>query len=417
VEGDVTDASTQEAIEGARVVGINDRRVAVTDVAVSGPEGSFTLELPTARQEDGTPIDKTFTLRASAADYQTFPGGLRQALPLNTSDSTKQEGVWVLDQPPTDITLIPLPEDAQGSPSISGQVMGGDDAAGVLVVAENADGEGFSAVADKSGNYKIFNVPSGEYTVRGYAAGLQLEQASVTVESEAVTGVDLGTSEESLATVSGSVSIVDASGDAATSVFLVVESTFEEEFGRGDTPPGLRAPRTGAPDVTGGWTIEDVPDGDYVVLAAFEDDGLVRDPDQSIGGTGVVTVSVPQNGSREISVSETFKVTEALEIIEPGADRPSQVSSAPTLTWADDSSEDYYGVKVYNAYGEMVWEQSRVPGVMGSNDVTVDYQGPTQSGMYYQFRATSWREQGGGGSVSQTPISTTQDLKGVFYFE
>ena len=34
-----------------------------------------------------------------------------------------------------------------------------------------------------------------------------------------------------------------------------------------------------------------------------------------------------------------------------------------------------------------------------------------EKGMYYQFRATSWREPGG----TPTPISQTEDLKGVFF--
>jgi hypothetical protein len=35
-----------------------------------------------------------------------------------------------------------------------------------------------------------------------------------------------------------------------------------------------------------------VPDGKYVALAAFENDGLVRDPDTSIGGTQIVHLTV-----------------------------------------------------------------------------------------------------------------------------
>jgi hypothetical protein len=53
--------------------------------------------------------------------------------------------------------------------------------------------------------------------------------------------------------------------------------------------------------------------------------------------------------------------------------------------------------------------------VTGSSEVEVQYGGPTEAGMYYQFRATSWRDSGGGGDA--TPISRTEDLKGVFFFE
>ena len=43
----------------------------------------------------------------------------------------------------------------------------------------------------------------------------------------------------------------------------------------------------------------------------------------------------------------------------------------------------------------------------------VPYGGPMEPGMYYQFRATSWRTPGG----MPGPISTTEDLRGVFYVD
>ena len=39
------------------------------------------------------------------------------------------------------------------------------------------------------------------------------------------------------------------------------------------------------------------------------------------------------------------------------------------------------------------------------------YGGPLEVGMYYQFRATSWRAAG----AKVGPISATEDLRGVFY--
>ncbi|MFW6057222.1 MAG: hypothetical protein ACOC9W_00045, partial [Persicimonas sp.] len=161
--------------------------------------------------------------------------------------------------------------------------------------------------------------------------------------------------------------------------------------------------------------IEDVPAGTYVVLAAFENDFLVRDPDQNIAGTDFVTVTVdPSEGDSEVSIGESFKVTGALGVTGPGAERPEMVSSAPTLEWEDDSSEDWYSVEVYNAYGDLVWSRDDIDSVSGPSTVTVAYEGPTESGMYYQFRATSWRSPGG---QSDSPISRTEDLMGVFYFE
>jgi len=49
-----------------------------------------------------------------------------------------------------------------------------------------------------------------------------------------------------------------------------------------------------------------------------------------------------------------------------------------------------------------------VPRVTGGETVDVPYAGPAlEVGMYYQFRATSFRDTG--------PISQTEDLRGVFF--
>jgi hypothetical protein len=201
-------------------------------------------------------------------------------------------------------------------------------------------------------------------------------------------------------------------------VVLVVESTFNDTFVRGEVPRGLRAPLSGEPSITGEFSIEGVPEGSYVVLAGFENDDLVRDPDPNIAGTQIVTVDMPTPGDT-VSL-DSFKITEALNVVSPGREDPEEVTEAPTLTWADDSSEDFYTVVVYNAYGELVWclsdqmmgcDGGNVDRVTGADNVEVQYDGPLEPGMYYQFRATSWRQSGG----NPGPISQTEDLRGVFY--
>ena len=64
----------------------------------------------------------------------------------------------------------------------------------------------------------------------------------------------------------------------------------------------------------------------------------------------------------------------------PGAEQPETVDATPTSEWADDSVE---------------W-------------VTVEYGGPAlEVGMYYQWSATSVKK--------DVPITTTEDLRGLFY--
>src|SRR5690606_4586838 len=147
-----------------------------------------------------------------------------------------------------------------------------------------------------------------------------------------------------------------------------------------------------------------VPDGKYVVLAAFENDGLVRDPDTSIGGTELVHIEV---AGADLTLSQSFKITGALAVFSPGAEGAEGVSGAPVFEWEDDSSEDGYDVTVYDALGELVWQTSGAFDPGGSKPATVTYAGPALTpGMYYQFRAVSIKD--------GVPISSTEDLKGVF---
>jgi hypothetical protein len=175
---------------------------------------------------------------------------------------------------------------------------------------------------------------------------------------------------------------------------------------RGEVPRGLRAF-----PVTGQYSFKDVPAGDYVVLAAFENDELVRDPDTAIGGTAIQHISVAGAG---VDVPG-FKITGALDVVGPGAKDPEVVKGDVSFEWQDDSSEDGYEVTVLDTFGNQVWKDTEVPNVSGDATVTLAYGGPTLEAGYYQFRAVSWRSNKKTGG--RTYISATEDLKGVFIIE
>jgi hypothetical protein len=415
ITGTVFDTKTTSPVVGAHVIALDGQSTAVTDVAITGAEGKYELDVPTVRVATGEPVPgffkSSFTMRSSAAGYQTFPGGIRTALPIDANSAKQGEAGWVIETPLTKIALVPLPEGQLGRVSIAGQVKAEKGSAGVLVVAES-EKESATALSDASGHYTIFNVADGSYTVSGYAVGLQLKPAPTTVQGKAVTGVDLAQSPDALGSIKGSLQFADAAGGAGTSVVLVVASTFSDTFVRGEVPRGLRTPLSGPPSVTGEFTINDVPQGNYVVLAAFEDDHLVLDPDPNISGTQIVKVKMEAPGT-SITLESSFKVTGSLVIKGPGAQEAEAVSEPVTFSWVDDASEVYYSIVVYDSYGNTVWENLMLPSVSGG-DVTVPYGGPKlEQGLYYQFRATSWRTPGG----KPGPISKTEDLLGVFYLK
>jgi hypothetical protein len=147
------------------------------------------------------------------------------------------------------------------------------------------------------------------------------------------------------------------------------------------------------------------------VLAAFENDELVRDPDMAIGGTAIQHISV---AAAPVDVTG-FKITGALGVVSPGADGAEPVNGDISFKWADDSSEDGYEVTVLDTFGEQVWQDLNVPSVSGSSTVTRAYGGDPLAPGYYQFRAVSYRQPKN--SETRTYISATEDLKGVFIVE
>jgi len=409
IRGMVFDSADGVGIEGATIVAIDANGAARSTVARSAADGSYSLNIPAERNTDGTLTgDTDVTLRADAAGYQPFPKAPRTALPVDVAVSTPdgEPPVQVVQTAVTDIALVAL-SDASGTGTISGTIAA-TDPGGVLVVALQGGSAVSSAVSDSLGAFILFDVPAGSTDVTGYRAGLALDVATADVAAGAESSVSLTGTTDGLATVTGNIQIVNAPGGATTSVILAPKSTFDATSNRGEAPAGLRVA-----GIAGDFEIPGVAPGDYVALAAFENDDLVRDPDTTIGGTAIVEVSV-DGASATVALPESFKVTEALATLSPGADTLEVVNAVPTLEWADDSSEDGYEVRIYDAFGQLVYEVLDVPGVSGAETVAHTPAGLTlDAGMVYQFRAWSYRDKQGG----KTYISATEDLRGVFLFE
>jgi hypothetical protein len=399
VAGTVFDLVSSAPIAGARVVARNANHAADSDVVVTDAGGKYDLRVPTPRAPDGTPLTKAVTLRADAAGYVTFPLPPRVALPIQLE--LAGGAPLTVRTAATDIGLLALPN-ASNLGTVSGTVHG-DAVRGTLVVAGGTpeSGGGSTGVASGDGSYTVFNVPVGPAAVRGFKAGLQFRSVTADVWSGVTTsGVDLESLGTAAAVVSGKIEIVNPGAGDNTSVILAVAETFDSTVARGEAPPGLRVG-----SVDGSFSISGVPEGQYVVLAAFENDFLVRDPDTSIGGTDIVRITV---AGAPMTIEQSFKVTGSLDVL--GPDKEELVSGTPMFSWDDDSGEDHYEVVVFDAFGNKIWEDLAIPGVSGNQSVDVVYGGPPlSSGLLYQFRATSIKQGG-------APVSRTEDLRGVFLF-
>jgi hypothetical protein len=423
VRGKVYDLSTSDPVSpvsGAAVTALDENGAALGSVAVTDSEGRYAIRVPTTRaDEKGTLIGRKMTLRAAARSFQTFPSGIRTALPLDTGVATRgsENLPFVLEGVATDIGLLPLAMDARGQPSITGTVDRDPAQKGILVVAEQIGGSGSgalsTAIVDDTGRFTLFNCPPATYSVRAYSRGVGYAPVEVTVAAgQDATGVRLVRSTTPTATLNGTIQIVAGSGH--TSVVLAVKSTFNATLARGEVVPGLRAPDPGAaPNLSsGGFTLAGIPDGEYAVLAGFENDGMVRDPDPGISGTTVQFITVRDGAI--VAPPSNFKITGAVEMVGPGAgDGVEDVNTAtPTFRWNRYPSTASYTVELINSLGEVIWTR---PGVTGTSDpVSVVYDGAValQPDRLYQWRATAYRNVG----QNSIPTSLTEDLRGVFRF-
>lgn len=405
VSGRVFDAVGGTSIIGATVVGLDSNGAARTRVAFTGPDGRYALPVSVPRNDDETPMTEAITLRVAGADHQAFATAPRSALPIDLGLAQASSGTYSLSNAATDVALLPLPVAERGGATIRGKVSA-PAPSGVLVIAVAGERASSSAISDADGAFVLFNVKAGDVRLEGYRSGLSLEPKALQVPTSGLTDVTLVASSVPLARVEGSVNIVNAAGGLTTSVILAVASTFDSKVIRGEAPAGLRVN-----NVSGAFRIEGVPAGRYAVLAAYENDLLVRDPDLSISGTDIVFVDVGASGGM-VSLPTSFKVTGALDIVSPGASGLEPVpAGVNNLIWNDDSSEDGYELRVYDGLGNVVHEDRQVARVTGST--TVQYALDTTSfvsGMLYQFRVVSFRERQGG----RTYISASEDLKGVF---
>ncbi len=411
LQGHVSDLSAGVPIGGATVSALDGNGAPAALVAISATDGSYALRIPSVRADSsGKPIGQKVALRAAAKNYFNFPSGVRISLPIDTSAAAQANASspYLIAGGQADIGLITLPSASQGRPSVSGTVDVSPNQVGVLVVAETTDVP-ITAIADSNGGFTLFNVAPGSVHVQAYSRGTNYTAVDFSVQAGMdTTGLQIHKLGTPTATLNGSVNLV-AGAPGPTSVVLIVESTFNATLVRGEQPPGLRAPDPGiAPNVTSAWSIAGVPDGRYVVLAAFENDGDVRDPDPNIAGTQIQHIAVSA-GAVVNGVQPSFKVTSAVSMVSPGAgDAMDLTPSQPTFVWQAYPSAKTYDLTLFDTMGSVVWSKIGQIAVTGQNN-TATYNGSTalSSGKVYQWRATAR-------GTATNPISTTEELRGIF---
>jgi hypothetical protein len=417
VAGTVTDPIGLASVAGARVVALDANRAPISSVAVTGTAGAFQLAVRAAREPDGTPVATPLILRADAQGYETFPGGIRPALPIDLSTAVASNGRWVVTGPLTALQLLPA---EGGGAWITGTVARAQGVAPPLVVAEPVGaGTVVTGVADRDGSFAVFNLAQGvRYDLKAYARGANHPTVTTAALSAGANAVSIGApaTAQASASVEGGL-IFNNGASPPMQVTLVVASTYVTTLDRGESPPGLTA------EVAAGanrYALAGVPDGDYVVLAAFGRDGKVRDVS---GGGNTAAPRITIAGGALQGPPPGFKIRPAVELLAiggapVGADPVVVVSTAaPEFRWVTRSaysSAQTYRVLVFDAYGRAAWSRDV------SSDAPATYAGAALvPGRPYQLRILAISEtvqELVDAPLTVTQLSQTEDVLGVFTY-
>ncbi|HZZ85605.1 MAG TPA: hypothetical protein VFE30_13785 [Anaeromyxobacteraceae bacterium] len=421
ISGTVTDPTTSPVtlLNDARVVALDSNHAPVSTVAVSAgvgaAAGSYQIAVRAARDSTGKPLQANVTLRADRQGNEPFPGGVRTALPIDLSTATNSTGTWVVSGPLTALQLLPIGVGA-GQSFIQGSVSGLPSGAGALVVAEPVGGgSGLTGIADSSGAYSIYNLQQGaQYVVTAYTKGMNYAPVTTPALATGVNNVAaLQPAAGTGATVAGGLTLINGAA-APFQATLVLQSTYNSNLDRGETPPGLTVSADSS-----GYSFAGVPDGKYVVLAPFGDYGDIR----LLSGTGNTAAPfVTVSGGVLQTAPASFKIAPAVDLVSIGGTSVSATpvvlsAASPVFVWQKanvDASAATYRVTVYDAFGNVAWGPIDQAAVSGTNTIT--YKGPSQSGMAYQLRIVAIKE-AITVPASYTPLSQTEDLRGVFLFQ
>lgn len=399
------------AIGNAEIIAVDSKGIAIGPMVKSDSDGTWTMRVVADRSDlKGAPIFRTVSLRVQAQDHFAFPSVIRTAQPIDMSGATaaSTDKPWIFASALTDVTLTVLPDGEKGNKGVAGTLeLATTDAA--LVVLEGASRH-YATVADSTGAFHLMNVIPGAYKAQAYAKGVNFTAVDVTAAAGAESpgvSVKKDAAATMTATITGSVQLVPGSNGAGTSVVLFPASTFSEALTRGERVPGLRAPESGTPNLTGQYTISGIPNGAYVAVVASDNDGNVRDPDPAIAMAQIARVIVTAGAGDNNPV---FKVAGAIETVSPGAaDAVEEVAGTPTFTWKPFDGATVYELSVYTQQGTLTWGKLGILEVKNAQgNVTQAYEGPMlKPGVVYQ-----WRLMARGALLK--PVSLTEDLKGLF---
>ncbi len=331
IKGTVTDIDTGAPLSGVRILFFNaETNNLVGSEKTTDAEGKYTIELKKGE----------YYLNLGMQGYTAIPQPGIPALSVTVKNGSTATSDYQMSA-----------SEVTNAGYISGKVLKGETGvSGSLVVATISD-KGYSGKTNSEGQFYIYNVPAGSYSINAFKSMYNCTESTVDVTSGTEAMVDLTATDDASTDLSGAITFL-ATSNSEVNVILVHPVTMEQI-------PGLTDKTAGS-----NYVIEGVPNGTFIARATYDNDGLVVDPDWIIkNGEPVITAT----GS---NLTQDFSVTGAVTLNSPtnemSTTNPTEITdTVPTFSWTGYSSTSDYVIEVSDANGNVIWG-----GFTGEGDAT-----------------------------------------------
>jgi len=378
------------AVAGANVVLYNANSGEAKLRASSGTDGVVKFDNLSAG---------TFYVRIASQGFKELPAGNISPIPFSVTEGQTYSQSYFLDTLQGIFGMI----DGKVTPNQSG----------FLVVASSTNsGTEIHSYSGPDGYFALFNIPFGTYNAYAIKSGYQSDTTSVIISPEFPSkSIQIISNPVIGSTLKGMVTFL-ATPNGIVNISILDKNSMSVISGL-----------TARIDSNRNYIINNIPSGDYVAWASYENDHYVMDPDWIFKNPGALNFTF----TTDIDTELNFSVTGTIIILSP-TNPDEEITPAladsivPTFRWDSYPQAKEYIIEVRDLNGNLIWggftesgviRHSQIPKEL--NSVEFNFDGSAtfqlQPGEIYQWKI--YADDDAAPNV-QTLLSSSEDLKGLF---
>ncbi len=341
-----------------------------------------------------------YYVRISAQGFNEVPQGNVSPVPFSVSSGQTHTQTYYLDILQGTFGKI----DGTVIPNLPGFL---------IVTSLTTSSSEYHTYSGPDGYFVLFNIPYGTYQVNAIKSGYQsADQPQVTLSSAS-----------SSATLQINVNQITGSTLTGMVTFLAVENGIVDVSLLDEESLSVVNGLTTMIDTSKNYSISNIPPGNYVAWASYENDEYVMDPDWIFKNPGALDISFATDTSKMLD----FSVTGAITILSPTNPPDSIIpaladSVVPTFSWDAYPQTKEYIIEVRDINGNLIWggftetgeiRHAQIPKEWSSAEFNFDGSASSQlqPGNIYQWRLYADDDATSG---VQTLLSSSEDLLGLF---